>query len=145
MDVNEITLYDIEDLFSRMNSDVDVAVVEGKRDRRALRENGFQKPIIECSSMSGFEVVQEILDMNAQTAVVLTDFDEHGRKLFSEISKGLEMRGIKLKSIYRKKIKEILDTRNMKTIESLYNLRNKLDDSYGKRKGREKERRSQNS
>jgi 5S rRNA maturation endonuclease (ribonuclease M5) len=128
MEENKISMEDLENLIARMSREVDIAVVEGKRDRIALVGLGFKKSIIDCSHLTIIDLVQGVQDSGAKTAVVLTDYDAQGREMFFEISRALEMAGVKLKNIYRKRIKEILDTRNMKTIESLKNLRKNLAD-----------------
>lgn len=112
----------LSEIISNMNSDIDVALVEGKRDRKALRSLGFYKPIINCSSLTGEEVVEKLIDLEAKYIALLTDFDSHGRGLFKGLTETIERRGIRIKSLYRKKIKEVLDEKNMKTIEAMNNL-----------------------
>lgn len=125
---------EIAKLIRKINSDVDIILVEGKRDRRALVENGFESRIMECSSLSIHDTMEMIEESGARNVLVLTDFDSHGKELCREISEVLRGHGIRLKNIYRKKIKEILDTENMKTTESLRNFRKRLG-AYGKGKG----------
>lgn len=129
----ESILVEFSRLVKKINSDVDAILVEGKRDRRALVENGFESRIIECSSLPNHEIISRVEESGARSVLVLTDFDSHGKELCKEISSALTGHGISLKNIYRKKIKEILDTENMKTTESMRNFRKRLDD-YGKGK-----------
>lgn len=112
----------LSETISKMNYDVDAVIVEGRRDRKALRSMGFSKTVIDCSSLTFEEVFEKLADSGAKSVALLTDFDGHGRELFSGISEALERRGIKIKSLYRKKIKEVLDEKNMKTIEAMNNL-----------------------
>lgn len=129
----ETTLEEFSRIVRKVNSNVDIILVEGKRDRRALVENGFESRILECSSLPVHEIISRVEESGSRSALVLTDFDAHGRELFREISSALTGHGISLKNIYRKKIKEILDTENMKTTESLRNFRKRID-AYGKGK-----------
>lgn len=118
---------EIAEIIRDMNSDIDIAIVEGARDIMALRRAGFEKMIVECSSRDIGEVFNRVADKGRKVSV-LTDYDSHGRQLCREISSYLEHMGVKLIKIYRRKIKEVLDRKNIKTIESISNI---MDDKDG--------------
>lgn len=131
--VRETALKEFSRIVRDVNSEVDMILVEGKRDRRALVESGFSSRIMECSSLPVHEIISRVEESGSRKVLVLTDFDSHGKELFREISSALTGHGISLKNIYRKRIKEILDRENRKTTESLRNFNKRLDD-YGKGK-----------
>jgi 5S rRNA maturation endonuclease (ribonuclease M5) len=113
---------ELEKIIEKMDSAVDAALVEGRRDRKALRKMGFTKPVIDCSSLAGGEAAEKLMELGARNVAMLTDYDFHGRSLCRDLTRALQMRGIRIKSLYRKKIKETFAERNMKTIESMNKL-----------------------
>lgn len=118
-----LLLNEIERVVEKMNNDLECIVVEGLRDRVALRELGFEKDIIECSNM-GFGIIDELEN---RKVAVLTDYDKHGTMLWKKLSKVLESRGAKVDDTYRKKIGELLNVEKRKTIESINNLKKEVD------------------
>jgi len=113
-------LIEIKNIINSLNSEVDLIIVEGEKDKRALIKAGFKKEIIKCSSLSLAEIEERIFEISKNKKLrvaILTDFDEKGKemnKLFVSHFQGI---GIKINSFYRNKIKEIMEKRNM--IESL--------------------------
>lgn len=81
---------------------VDVVIVEGRRDVRALKSLGVVKPLFKCSSPSRShpDFVEEIA-RDFRRVIVLTDFDEEGRDLNRELAGMLEQRGLIVAGDYR--------------------------------------------
>ncbi len=114
---------ELKNIINSLNSEIDVIIVEGEKDRKALIKAGFKKDIIKCSSLSLAEIenkMSEISKNKKLRVAIFTDFDEKGKemnKLFVSHFQGI---GIKINSFYRNKIKEIMGER--KTIESLIKI-----------------------
>jgi 5S rRNA maturation endonuclease (ribonuclease M5) len=102
-------------------------IVEGKRDEKALKNLGFQK-IVKISGKPLEKVLEEVKDY--KSVVILTDFDEEGRKIFSRLNKLLSSHKIKVNSFLRKKIKSIFKIKKIEEINSLTKFME--DDYYGK-------------
>ena len=67
-----------------------LVIVEGKKDRDALRQFGI-KNIITLSKKPLFQIVEEL---PASEVVILTDFDRTGRTLYAILSRECNWRGI---------------------------------------------------
>ncbi len=73
-------------------------IVEGKRDKKALNELGINNVILIDKPI--YLLIEEITRENKK-AIILTDFDLEGRKLYSRIKNELNRNGIKVKDKYR--------------------------------------------
>lgn len=123
MEKKFLLLNEIERVVENMNNDLECIVVEGLRDKIALRELGFEKDIVECSNL-GFGIIDELEN---KKVAILTDYDKHGTMLWKKLSKALETRGVKVDNTYRRKIGELLSIEKRKTIEAINNLKKKVD------------------
>ena len=102
---------------------MDTVIVEGPRDVAALRRLGYGGKIDLCSrvSVSDSDLVEYIAE-EASSAVILTDFDEEGRKL-NNILKGLmERRGVKVESGLRRQFGRMTAILGVYAIEDLENV-----------------------
>lgn len=104
-------------------------IVEGKRDRRALRELGVTGPVKLGTQKSLLELSEEIA-REYDKVIVLTDWDENGDKLARLIAEFLSNAGAAVNTDIRQRIKALVKKR-IKDIESLnthlYNLRLELN------------------
>lgn len=117
-------LLDLIELLSSINSSVDAIIVEGSRDREALRRLGFDG-VIEMHSMKGFseeELVGEI-QSKYKSVLLLTDFDEEGRQLNKKLTRVLERSGVRVDLGLRRMIGRIMATLGVYSIEDLENIR----------------------
>ncbi|MEM4246170.1 MAG: toprim domain-containing protein [Candidatus Bathyarchaeia archaeon] len=117
-------LLDLIELLNSINSSVDAVIVEGSRDREALRELGFNG-MIEMHSMKGFseeELVEEIRS-KYKSVLLLTDFDEEGRQLNRRLTYILERRGVRVDLGLRRVIGRLMATLGVYSIEDLENIR----------------------
>lgn len=102
---------DVEKLLDEIidHSSQDAAViVEGKKDRKALRTLGVKGPIHYISS-SGTSALNFLENLpNYERAIILTDFDSKGDELAEFCKKHLEKLGTEPISDLRKKLKSYL-------------------------------------
>lgn len=101
-------------------------IVEGKKDERALKKLGFKK-IVKISGRPLEKVFEE--SSNYKSVVILTDFDEEGKKIFSELNKLFSSHRIKVHTFLRNKIKSTLKIKKIEEINSLTKFME--DDYYG--------------
>ena len=94
---------DMEDLASEMNHTVDAAFVEGPHDEKTLRLLGFEKPILKCSKLSHNRLT-DLAAKRFSNVAVLTDFDEEGVSLNKNLSRLLEKKKRKSRSLLQKKV-----------------------------------------
>lgn len=89
-----------------------LVVVEGLKDVRALNELGItnilslKKPL--------YAVVEEIAS-KAKEVVLLTDLDDEGKKLYHELSRGLQRHGVKIDN----RLRELLFKTPVRHVEGL--------------------------
>ena len=94
-----------------------VIIVEGKKDKKALRALGITGTIMLGTKKSIIEFCEEVArDYN--NVVVLTDWDENGNKLAALMESYLRSTGAAVNIDIRNKIKNIVQKR-IKDIESL--------------------------
>ncbi|MCL7413458.1 MAG: toprim domain-containing protein [ANME-2 cluster archaeon] len=104
-------------------------IVEGKRDRRALRELGITGPVKLGTQKSLLELCEEVA-REYDTVIVLTDWDENGEKLARLMAEFLTNAGATVNTDIRQRLKALVKKR-IKDIESLnthlFNLRVELN------------------
>lgn len=93
-------------------------VVEGLRDRNALRQLGIAKNVYSLNKgISVFSFCEDI-SKRAKSAVILTDWDKRGGQLARMLRDGLEANGVRANDSIRKQL-VILSKKEIKDIESL--------------------------
>lgn len=102
---------------------MDTVIVEGPRDVAALRRLGYGGKIDVCSrvSVSDSDLVEFIAE-EASSAVILTDFDEEGRKMNRSFKGLMERRGIKVESGLRRQFSRLTAILGVYAIEDLDNV-----------------------
>ncbi|MCL7415769.1 MAG: toprim domain-containing protein [ANME-2 cluster archaeon] len=120
----------IQDL--RQRSDEGAAIiVEGMRDRRALRELGITGPIRLGTQKAILELCEEVA-REYNNVIVLTDWDYKGEKIARLMADFLNNAGAVVNTDIRERIKALVKKR-IKDIESLnnhmHNLRAELNTS----------------
>ena len=75
-------------------------VVEGRKDREALRQLGVKTEVIELNNRALYKVIESIAD-NHKRVIILTDLDRQGKRLYSILKSGLLERGVEVDNIFR--------------------------------------------
>jgi 5S rRNA maturation endonuclease (ribonuclease M5) len=76
-------------------------VVEGPNDKKALESLGISPTkIFTLSKKPLFEAVEEVTAAGRK-AVILTDFDKEGRKLYCTLNSGLQAYGVEVDNFFR--------------------------------------------
>lgn len=97
-----------------------MVVVEGPRDVEALRLIGFEGRIEVCSKVNVSDYnLAESLKGEATSVVLLTDFDEEGRKLNRHLTRLLEGRGVKVEVGLRRQFGRLMAALGIYVIEAL--------------------------
>ncbi len=104
-------------------------LVEGRKDRQALTRFGV-KNILDISGRTPEKVLDQTLNNNINTIIVLTDFDEEGEKKSKQFTKLFEANGIKVNSKARYKIKSLINTHQIEGLNSF--IKSFGDDYNGK-------------
>jgi len=107
-------LEEIKRLVKILNEEIDLVIVEGKRDKRALEKIGVKVMI--CTLFS----LKEELIPEGSRVLILTDFDREGKKLHARLMR--ELKGRKINEWLRKEFSRVLGLYGRRTIESINNL-----------------------
>jgi 5S rRNA maturation endonuclease (ribonuclease M5) len=104
-----------------------VVLVEGKKDRSALRSLGIQGNIV-CMKHSGYILFDFLDQIPDREIVLLVDFDEYGASLTRKITQYLEEKRVKVNSVFWRKLRGLV-RRDVKDIEGLPSYLEKLKKS----------------
>ncbi|MCS7364383.1 MAG: hypothetical protein NDF54_02955 [archaeon GB-1867-035] len=118
----------IEKVIEELNYNVDLVIVEGTHDEKALRRYGYNKIILKFSSSRKpmYLFVDEIVSKyRGKKIAILLDYDKEGEIISKKLENQLEERGLRVEKHWRKIIKELMAKEGMMTIEELTALKRK--------------------
>lgn len=127
MEARRQALLDLITLFGELEGAAVAVVVEGPRDVEALRRLGFQGRVEVCSrvGVSDSDLVED-LARRSGGIVILTDFDEEGRRMNRRLSKLLERRGVRVEEGIRRAIGRVMAVLGVHAVEALDDVQEKL-------------------
>lgn len=118
---------DLKNLLDEMGYLVSAVVVEGPRDVNALRQVGFEGRVEICSRFSVSDSdFTETLAKEAASVVILTDFDEEGRRINKHLTRLLERRGVKVEVGMRREFGRLMAILGIYVVEALYGAVSRL-------------------
>ncbi len=118
----------IEEKIKEMNYSVDLVIVEGLHDEKALRRYGYHGRIIKLSSTRKpikFVIEDIAKKFRGRRIAILLDFDSEGEKISRRMEIELEQLGVKIERHWREALKGLMTKYKMYTIEELTALRRK--------------------
>ena len=89
----------MQDWLDRLKNSKKIVVVEGEKDKIALKKLGV-KNVIAIARKPIFEFIEEIAEKNKEV-IILTDLDDEGKKLYSKLKNGFQGCGIKVDNRFR--------------------------------------------
>jgi 5S rRNA maturation endonuclease (ribonuclease M5) len=125
----DLLLRKLRDLLAGMEYLVSAVVVEGPRDVEALRRTGFGGRVEICSRFNVSESdLAESLAHEIESLVILTDFDEEGRRINGHLTRLLETRGVKVEVGIRRRFGRLMAALGIHTIEALDDVVSKIEE-----------------
>lgn len=112
---------EIEEFLEKVKKIEKPIIVEGKRDKDVLEKFGFKK-VLDISGKSLAEVVERIGEEGYEEVVILTDFDEEGRKKFKKLKKFFQSKGIRVDGKLREKIKFLFKVGKIEELSFYLNI-----------------------
>lgn len=94
-------------------------IVEGRKDKAALEKVGIGSNRIFVLNKTPLFVVAEAVAQNHSTAVILTDLDAEGRKLYGKLSTLLQRLGIKIDNSLRNFLFKSTQLRQMEGLSKI--------------------------
>jgi 5S rRNA maturation endonuclease (ribonuclease M5) len=93
--------FSILDWAEQLEESGKLIVVEGPNDKKALESLGISPArIFTLSKKPLFEAVEEVAAAGRK-AVILTDFDKEGRKLYCTLNSDLQAHGVEVDNFFR--------------------------------------------
>jgi dTMP kinase len=128
------TLEEFLQLWDRLRTasddDRSVVVVEGERDRRALRRLGLEGPIALVHRGETLSATAQRLVRLGRPVVVLTDWDREGGELARRLKEFLEAERVSLDLEYRRRLARVLRG-ELVHVEGLYGWARRLAEGLG--------------
>ena len=76
-----------------------IIIVEGKKDKKALESLGISN-IVTLNKNPVYKVIENVAKDNKK-AVILTDLDKEGKKLYGKLNSGLQRLGVEVDNYFR--------------------------------------------
>lgn len=127
--------YDLEALEEQIEALLDASgrgaavIVEGPRDRDALRRIGLSGPILMSSQRSCLELAEETARSYSEI-ILMTDWDARGEEIAHKMEEYLRPTGVRVDAEIRKRLK-ILVRKEIKDVESLWIFLERARESQG--------------
>ena len=116
MDKEIEAFLELKNLVERMNEEVSCVLVEGRKDKEALKKIGYKGRVVYVNKFR--EVEGKI--------VILTDFDEEGKEAARRIIKTVGEKNID--TFFRNKFRKILKSIGRNDIQAISNLCKKYEE-----------------
>jgi len=120
----KILLKAIEDLKVKCERG-SVVIVEGKRDKIALKNLGIKGEIIEISKIPISVLVDKV---GCREAVILTDWDYRGERILKQLERIIEFKDVTIRTRIMSVVK-----RYIRSVEELPEFIEKIENVYGHR------------
>ena len=111
----------LEKLLSDLQYAIDnnaIVVVEGPNDEKALRALGIHGKVAQLSKKPYSELAEELVGITNE-AIILTDFDNYGKKAAVKLRDSFSNECIKVDTTFRKRFKKLFDYVEFEDIPSL--------------------------
>jgi 5S rRNA maturation endonuclease (ribonuclease M5) len=114
-------------LLKEIEEIVNIVVVEGQRDVKALRSLGFKGNIVSYSQLgvSDSDLVSDI-GSRCSNVLLLTDFDDEGLIINNKLKRLLELSGVKVEIGLRREFGRFMARLGVYAVESLDNIFTRL-------------------
>ena len=84
---------EIYEILEEMKSSNILVIVEGKKDKSALKSFGIENVMVLKKALH--EVIEEAAESNKEI-ILLTDLDKEGKQLYGRLNSGLQKYGVRI-------------------------------------------------
>ena len=115
------------EIIGQINEIVDIVIVEGSRDIKALKRLGYEGNLVSCQhvGVNNYEFITRIANEN-NSILIMTDFDKEGLFLNNLFSRLLEQKNVKVEYGLRRAIGRLTASLGVYSIEDLDNAMDNL-------------------
>lgn len=92
-------IQDLNEFIFRLRNEEKPIIVEGKKDRAALKECGINNAF-PLYSAPLYKVVEHVV-RKGQGCIILTDLDKKGKELYGKLNRQLQQFGVNVDNSYR--------------------------------------------
>jgi|SRR3989339_795832 len=89
---------EIYEILEEMKSSNILVIVEGKKDKSALKSFGIENVMVLKKALH--EVIEEAAESNKEI-ILLTDLDKEGKQLYGRLNSGLQKYGVRVNNKFR--------------------------------------------
>jgi 5S rRNA maturation endonuclease (ribonuclease M5) len=118
----------LEMIVEKLDRELDSIIVEGYKDRQAMKKLGFNGKIFLSAERTIEGLVEDVARGSERTAV-LTDFDSHGKEQYRKISQELQGK-VKNSISSRKKFGKQLTSKDRRAVEDVRPLFEDKDQKF---------------
>jgi len=93
-------LLDLENWIEDVNDSEKLILVEGKSDKKALRNLGVSNMIVCCNKQPKYQIIEFIIKTKKEV-IILTDLDKEGKKLYGRFNSDFQHFGVKVDRKFR--------------------------------------------
>lgn len=121
--LNEVRL-----LLSDVENHIDMILVEGPRDLKALRNLGYsgRTETLSQVGVQSNDLVNAFAE-NSSNVLILTDFDEEGRVLERRLTEMFEKAGVKVEKGIRRRFGRLMGALRVYEVEDIDNAEKRLE------------------
>ncbi|MBW2996912.1 toprim domain-containing protein [Candidatus Woesearchaeota archaeon] len=117
--------HELEDWLKKLKESEKIIIVEGSNDKLALFNIGIQKKQVQVLNDAVFTVAEKVAKHSKQ-AIILTDLDKEGKKLYSNLKRNLNRIGVHVDTFFREFLFRNSDLSHIEGIDTFFkNLRRK--------------------
>jgi 5S rRNA maturation endonuclease (ribonuclease M5) len=109
---------ELEKWLEKLEKSGKLVIVEGKKDRKSLHALGTRN-VYSMDRKPVYKVVEEVAAM-ARKAVILTDLDAEGKKLFGKLNSGLQYHGVEVDNYFREWLFRNTKLRQLEGLKSYF-------------------------
>lgn len=115
----------MEDWLKKLKESEKIIIVEGTNDKLALHNIGIPKMQVQVLNDAVFAVAEKVASRTRQ-AIILTDLDKEGKKLYSSLKRNLNRNGVHVDTYFREFLFRNSDLSHIEGIGTFFrNLRRK--------------------
>jgi 5S rRNA maturation endonuclease (ribonuclease M5) len=116
---------ELEDWLKKLIESEKIMIVEGMNDKKALMNLGVPRHQIQIIDNAIFAVAEKVA-ARAKQAIILTDLDTEGKKLYANLKRNLNRVGVHVDTYFREFLFRNSDLSHIEGIDTFFrNLRRK--------------------
>lgn len=110
---------ELEDWLKKLIGSEKIMIVEGMKDKKALMNLGVPRHQIQVIDNAIFAVAERVASI-AKQAIILTDLDTEGKKLYGNLKRNLNRVGVQVDTYFREFLFRNSDLSHIEGIDTFF-------------------------